>query len=123
MLARETGCILSVEAEKRLEEAIRTRKAKIVRRGTLTCTNTQRVSLNDLGVVSYLQDYDVEIAQELFLYEASGGDPDDLFKFITPGQDKVNLWVQMHRGDNQEVRQVVDAVDAWVESHPSSRWR
>ncbi|HEX9750954.1 MAG TPA: MMPL family transporter [candidate division Zixibacteria bacterium] len=50
-----------------------------------------------------------EIAQELFLYEAAGGDPGDLFKFITPDGAKAALWVQMRDGDNRSVRAVVDA--------------
>jgi predicted RND superfamily exporter protein len=66
-----------------------------------------------------LADSREKIAQYLFLYEMSGGSPDDLFKFITPGQDRVNMWVQMHRGDNQKVREVVDAVDAWVAENPA----
>jgi predicted RND superfamily exporter protein len=66
-----------------------------------------------------LADSREKIAQYLFLYEMSGGTPDDLFKFITPGQDKVNLWVQMHQGDNQKVREVVDAVDVWVAANPA----
>jgi predicted RND superfamily exporter protein len=66
-----------------------------------------------------LADSREKIAQYLFLYEMSGGSPDDLFKFITPGQDRVNVWVQMHKGDNQKVREVVDAVDAWMAANPA----
>ncbi|RME29464.1 MAG: RND transporter, partial [Candidatus Zixiibacteriota bacterium] len=33
-----------------------------------------------------------EIAQMLFLFEMSGGDPDDLFKFVTSSYDRANLW-------------------------------
>ena len=39
----------------------------------------------------------------------SGGDPDDLFKFVTPDYDKANLWVQFKAGDNIAVSRVVDA--------------
>jgi predicted RND superfamily exporter protein len=66
-----------------------------------------------------LADSREKIAQYLFLYEMSGGTPDDLFKFITPGQDKVNIWVQMRKGDNREVREVIDAVTEWVAANPS----
>jgi predicted RND superfamily exporter protein len=66
-----------------------------------------------------LADSREKIAQYLFLYEMSGGTPDDLFKFITPGQDKVNLWVQMQKGDNQKVRVVVDAVEDWIAANPA----
>jgi hypothetical protein len=63
VLGSEGGSVLSKEAAGRLEDAVRAGKVEIVRSGTVTCTNTQRVSLNDLSVVSYVQDYDVEIAQ------------------------------------------------------------
>jgi predicted RND superfamily exporter protein len=65
-----------------------------------------------------LADSREKIAQYLFLYEMSGGSPDDLFKFITPGQDRINIWVQMHKGDNQQVRAAVDGVNAWVADNP-----
>jgi predicted RND superfamily exporter protein len=65
-----------------------------------------------------LADSREKIAQYLFLYEMSGGSPDDLFKFITPGQDRINIWVQMHKGDNQKVRAVVDGVQDWIASNP-----
>jgi predicted RND superfamily exporter protein len=65
-----------------------------------------------------LADTREKIAQYLFLYEMSGGTPDDLFKFITPAQDRVNIWVQMPRGDNREVRAVVEAADAWIATNP-----
>ncbi|RKZ13380.1 RND transporter, partial [bacterium] len=66
-----------------------------------------------------LADTREKIAQYLFVYEMSGGSPDDLFKFITPGQDRVNIWVQMHQGDNQKVRAVIDGVDEWVAANPA----
>lgn len=59
-----------------------------------------------------------KIAQYLFMYEMSGGSPDDLFKFITSTRDGINIWVQMRQGDNQQVASVVDAVDAWVAANP-----
>jgi hypothetical protein len=65
-----------------------------------------------------LADRREKIAQYLFLYEMSGGSPDDLFKFITPTQDRINIWVQMRRGDNRQVSAVVEAADAWVAKNP-----
>jgi predicted RND superfamily exporter protein len=65
-----------------------------------------------------LADTREKIAQYLFLYEMSGGSPDDLFKFITPGQDRINIWVQMRRGDNQQVRAAVEGVEDWVAHNP-----
>ncbi len=65
-----------------------------------------------------LADTREKIAQYLFLYEMSGGSPDDLFKFITPGQDRINIWIQMRNGDNRRVRAVVDGVNTWVAQNP-----
>jgi len=54
-----------------------------------------------------------EISQELFLYEIAGGDPEDLYKFITPDGDKAVLWVQLRNGDNTAVQEVVTAADEY----------
>ena len=68
-----------------------------------------------------------EVAQMLFLFEMSGGDPDDLFKFVTNTYDKANLWVQMKNGDNMAVTRVVDRATDYMKSHPlpagiDARW-
>jgi hypothetical protein len=63
------------------------------------------------------ENYD-EIAQFYFIYEMAGGDPDDLFTFITPEYDKAHLWVQMTEGDNILMRGVVEAVTAHMDTHP-----
>lgn len=59
-----------------------------------------------------------EIAQMLFMFEMSGGDPGDLFKFVTPEYDKANLWVQLRDGDNQAVTKVVERADDFMAAHP-----
>ncbi len=59
-----------------------------------------------------------EIAQLLFLFEMSGGDPDDLFKFVTPEYDKANLWVQLKNGDNMAVSAVVDRGNQFIKDNP-----
>jgi predicted RND superfamily exporter protein len=59
-----------------------------------------------------------EIGQMLFLYEMSGGNPDDLFKFVTPEYDQVNLWIQMRNGDNLAVSSVVESGDRFLAEHP-----
>lgn len=41
------------------------------------------------------------IAQYLFLFEISGGDPEDLFKFVTPEYSDAHIWIQMKKGDNK----------------------
>jgi predicted RND superfamily exporter protein len=55
-----------------------------------------------------------EVGQMLFLFEMSGGDPDDLFKFVTPDYDKANLWVQMKAGDNIAVSRVVERANKYI---------
>jgi predicted RND superfamily exporter protein len=59
-----------------------------------------------------------EVAQMLFLFEMSGGDPDDLFKFVTNDYTKANLWVQLKNGDNQKVQQVVDRANNFMDENP-----
>ncbi len=65
-----------------------------------------------------LPDNQTEIAQMLFIFEMSGGDPEDLFKFVTPNYDKANLWVQLKAGDNLAVSRVVERADRFMAEHP-----
>ncbi|MBN1212951.1 MAG: MMPL family transporter [candidate division Zixibacteria bacterium] len=65
-----------------------------------------------------LPDNQDEVAQDLFLFEISGGNPDDLFKFITEDYAKANLWVQLKEGDNQSVVSVVDAAKNYLAENP-----
>lgn len=65
-----------------------------------------------------LPETQTEIAQMLFIFEMSGGDPDDLFKIVTPEYDKSNLWVQMTAGDNMAVSAVVDRGNKFVADNP-----
>jgi hypothetical protein len=59
-----------------------------------------------------------EIGQDLFLYEMSGGDPDDLFKLVTDDYSKANIWVQLTEGDNQTVSAVVADADEFMKNNP-----
>lgn len=59
-----------------------------------------------------------EIAQLLFLFEMSGGNPDDLFKFVTSDYKDANLWVQMKNGDNQAVSKVVEKANKFIADNP-----
>ncbi len=59
-----------------------------------------------------------EIAQMLFMFEMSGGNPDDLFKFVTREYDQANLWVQLRDGDNQAVSRVVDRATHYMSQNP-----
>jgi hypothetical protein len=56
--------VLDAEAEKRLAAAMQAGEAAVVASGSVLCSNTQRVAITDVTQVSYLADYDVEIAQE-----------------------------------------------------------
>lgn len=74
-----------------------------------------------------LPDSREKIAQYLFLYEISGGDPEDLFKFVTAEHDRANLWVQMPKGENRDVKAVLDATDVFLAGNPpppgmEARW-
>lgn len=65
-----------------------------------------------------IPDNDTEVGQMLFLFEMSGGDPDDLFKFVTNDYMSANLWVQMKNGDNQKVQQVVSRANNYIAENP-----
>jgi hypothetical protein len=57
------------------------------------------------------------IAQYLFLYQNSG-DPQDLFRYISYDGMKANIWIQMKKGDNQDMTSVEKAVDGYIEQNP-----
>lgn len=59
-----------------------------------------------------------ENAQMLFMFEISGGDPDDLFKFVTPDYQSANLWVQLTAGDNMAVSASVDEANSFIAANP-----
>jgi outer membrane lipoprotein-sorting protein/preprotein translocase subunit SecF len=59
------------------------------------------------------------VAQLLFLYEIGGGDPEDLFRLITPEYDAVNLWVQMVEGENRQVSDLMKGADRWIAANPA----
>ncbi len=65
-----------------------------------------------------IPDNQLEVAQLLFVFEMSGGDPDDLFEFVTPEYDKANLWVQLKNGDNLAVSAVVDRGNKFLSENP-----
>jgi predicted RND superfamily exporter protein len=76
-----------------------------------------RFELKDGEPAAYaIPDSREEIAQELFLYEAAGGDPEDLYKFITPDGEKAVLWLQLRDGDNRAVEEVIRAEEKYEQS-------
>ncbi|MCK4538930.1 MAG: MMPL family transporter, partial [Candidatus Krumholzibacteria bacterium] len=58
-----------------------------------------------------------EIAENLFLFEISGGDPEDLYKFVNPEYSKANLWVQLKEGDNTSVASVVEDAEEFMKEN------
>ncbi len=44
--------------------------------------------------------------------------PDDLWHFVTPDYRKVNIWMQLKNGDNQDMQALIDAVDEYLMNNP-----
>ncbi len=57
------------------------------------------------------------VAQYLFLYEMSGN-PDDLFHLVDPNYKKAAIWVHLKKGDNKDMKGVIEAVDRYLEERP-----
>ncbi|MBN1291437.1 MAG: outer membrane lipoprotein-sorting protein [Candidatus Latescibacteria bacterium] len=72
----------------------------------------------ELKGTSELPDNYDEIAQYYFIYEMAGGDPEDLFTFITSDYSKAHIWVQMTEGDNILMNNLVHTVDDYISLHP-----
>lgn len=114
----ESGLVRTPEAL-RLMEGVQERLSVIPQVGSVTgvtdIVKKVRFELMDGDSTAWaIPDTPEEIAQELFLYESSGGDPDDLFKFITPDGAQAVLWIQLRDGDNKAVEEVVLAGNTWL---------
>ena len=57
------------------------------------------------------------IAQYLFLYEMSGN-PEDLYHLVDPDYRKTAIWVHLKRGDNLDMKGVVEATKKFMEQNP-----
>ncbi|TKS58430.1 MAG: hypothetical protein EWM72_02969 [Nitrospira sp.] len=57
-------------------------------------------------------------AQYLFLYLSSGGSPDTLDNFVDYGYQRLNIWLQLKTGDNQDMIEVMARVNRYVVAHP-----
>ncbi|MBW2732899.1 MAG: MMPL family transporter [Deltaproteobacteria bacterium] len=57
------------------------------------------------------------VAQSLLTYQSSHR-PHDLWHFATPDMRQASVWVQLKSGDNQNMRRVMDRVDAFVAQNP-----
>jgi len=53
------------------------------------------------------------VAQCLFSFESSHK-PDDLWHFVTPDYSRLNLWLQLRSGDNQDMTRVVRDTEAFL---------
>jgi len=60
-----------------------------------------------------LPDTQDAIAQYLFLYQNSG-DPQDLFRYISYDDTKANIWIQMKKGDNQDMTGIEKEVNDFI---------
>jgi len=59
-----------------------------------------------------------EAAAQTILSFQSSHRPDDLWHMVTPEFDATVLWLQLSSGDNQDMSQVIDLVNAYVELNP-----
>ncbi len=57
------------------------------------------------------------VAQSLISFENSHK-PDDLWHFVNPDYSKVNLWLQLVSGDNQQMAAVVRQVEEYFKKYP-----
>lgn len=58
------------------------------------------------------------VAQCLITYQNSHR-PQDLWHFTTPDYKEGNLWIQLHSGDNIDVKNVVETTDKYFKEHPA----
>ena len=65
----------------------------------------------------YVPENQDEIGQYLFLFLLSGN-PNDLDNLVDYDYQKANIWVQMKRGDNQDMERVEKAVQQFFDSDP-----
>jgi len=57
------------------------------------------------------------ISQYLFLYEMSG-DPEDLYHLVDPDYKKAAVWIHLKRGDNLDMRHVIDHAERYIAANP-----
>ncbi len=57
------------------------------------------------------------VAQTLLQYQSSHR-PGDLWHFVTPDYQKTLIWLQLTSGDNQDMTQVIEQVDKFIEENP-----
>jgi hypothetical protein len=57
------------------------------------------------------------VAQTLLQYQSSHR-PQDLWHMVTPDFSSTAIWLQLKTGDNQDMTQVLEALDRELEAHP-----
>ncbi|WP_018248664.1 efflux RND transporter permease subunit [Orenia marismortui] len=57
------------------------------------------------------------IGQSLISFQNSHN-PNQLWHFVEPDYSSANIWVQLKKGDNQNMQKVVEKVDAWIAENP-----
>ncbi|MFC1761728.1 RND family transporter [Planctomycetota bacterium] len=60
------------------------------------------------------------VAQCLIQYQSSHR-PGDLWHFVTQDYRQTNVWIQLQSGDNRDMKQVLEAVDAYTSEHVPPR--
>ncbi len=122
LASEEESAFVEADAMKYVEQ-LQTHLMSLDNVGAVTTITdvVKKVQAELLGIElskSEVPDDRQSIAQYLLLYEMSGGDPEDLYKLITPEQDEVVLWVQMPEGENRKVQAVVESANEWMEKNP-----
>ncbi len=64
-----------------------------------------------------IPDTSAGVAQAILSFQSSHR-PSDLFHFVSPDYLSASIWLQLPSGDNQDMRRVVDAVDAFIAERP-----
>lgn len=62
-----------------------------------------------------IPDSSAAVAQCLLTYEGSHR-PQDLWHFVTPDFTKTSLWIQLKSGDNKDMKQVIEAVETYMQT-------
>ena len=57
------------------------------------------------------------VAQHILQYQSSHR-PQDLWHFVTPDYQQTLIWLQLTSGDNQDMTQVINAVNGYFEDNP-----
>jgi len=65
-----------------------------------------------------IPDSQAAVAQTLLQYQSSHR-PDDLWHFVTPDFRTTSIWIQLRSGDNRDMEQLIDSMDAFFAANPA----